>query len=85
MLIKRFGATNAEIVKSCRKVFSIIISFAAFGKKVGNLHLIGGGLFALSVVLGVQIKAKKAAARREASRLHKDGHVDEVAYESVRG
>ena len=85
LLIKRFGATNAEIVKSCRKVFSIIISFAAFGKTVGRFHLIGGSLFALSVVLGVQIKAKKAAARREASRLQKDGVPEEQVYESVRG
>jgi len=83
LLIKRFGATNAEIVKSCRKVFSIVISFVAFEKKVGRLHLIGGGLFALSVVLGVQIKAKKAAARREAARHLKDGQMDEKVYESV--
>ena len=73
LLIKRFGATNAEIVKSCRKVFSIIISFVAFGKSVGNLHLVGGFLFAASVALGVQIKTMKSAAKREAKKNKKDG------------
>jgi adenosine 3'-phospho 5'-phosphosulfate transporter B3 len=77
LLIKRFGATNAEIVKSCRKVLSIIISFLAFGKRIGNLHVLGGGLFTLSVVLGVHIKSKKMAAKREARKNRKDGVIEE--------
>ena len=77
LLIKRFGATNAEIVKSCRKVLSIIISFVAFGKTVGRLHVLGGGLFTLSVVLGVHIKTKKMAAKREARKNRKDGAIED--------
>jgi adenosine 3'-phospho 5'-phosphosulfate transporter B3 len=77
LLIKRFGATNAEIVKSCRKVLSIIISFVAFGKTVGNFHVLGGVLFTLSVALGVHIKTRKMAAKREARKNRKDGVVEE--------
>lgn len=77
LLIKRFGATNAEIVKSCRKVFSIIISFVAFNKTVGYLHVIGGLLFTLSVALGVHIKTMKVAAKREAKKNRKDGVLEE--------
>jgi adenosine 3'-phospho 5'-phosphosulfate transporter B3 len=77
LLIKRFGATNAEIVKSCRKVFSIIISFLAFGKTVGHLHVLGGALFTLSVALGVHIKTRKMAAKREARKNRKDGVIEE--------
>lgn len=73
LLIKRFGATNAEIVKSCRKVFSIIISFAAFGKSVGRYHLVGGFLFSASVALGMHIKQKKMKAKHEARKNQKDG------------
>ena len=68
-LIKRFGATNAEIVKSCRKVVSLVISMAAFGKPVTTMHLLGGLFFVGSIVMGVQIKAKKAAKKKAAAEL----------------
>lgn len=83
LLIKRFGATNAEIVKSCRKVLSIVISFMAFGKTPGNLHWIGGAFFTLSVILGVHIKTLKMAAKREARKNKKDGVEEEEEYIGV--
>jgi len=59
LLIKTFGATNAEIVKSLRKILSIIISFVVFTKPFTQLHFIGFFLFALSTFMGVQIKRNK--------------------------
>ena len=66
LLIKHFDATNTEIVKSCRKVLSIFISMVAFSKPVTSMHWLGGTFFILSIVMGVQIKSKKAKARRAA-------------------
>ena len=60
LIIKRFGATNAEIVKSCRKVMSIVISFVVFSKPFSSMHIFGGCLFVFSIVMGVQVKALKA-------------------------
>mmetsp|Transcript_13082 Transcript_13082/g.45759 ORF Transcript_13082/g.45759 Transcript_13082/m.45759 type:complete len:358 (-) Transcript_13082:40-1113(-) len=66
LLIKHYGATVAEVVKSCRKVFSICLSFFLFAKPVTSMHIFGFLLFVGSVVMGVYLKAsrsKPAAAR----------------------
>ena len=68
LLIKRFGATNAEIVKSCRKVFSILLSFFLYAKPISSMHFIGGAFFVGSVLMGVQIKARKQQKRQETSK-----------------
>jgi drug/metabolite transporter (DMT)-like permease len=58
-------------------VFSIIISFIAFGKSVSQLHLLGGLLFTGSVVLGVHIKRVKTKAKNDARKSQKDGTEEE--------
>lgn len=63
LLIKHFGATNAEIVKSCRKVCSIVLSYWAIAKPFGKLHIIGGLLFVMSIVMTVKVKSDKAKRR----------------------
>eukprot|EP00924_Labyrinthula_sp_SR-Ha-C_P013462 snap_masked-scaffold_5-processed-gene-3.12-mRNA-1 protein AED:0.36 eAED:0.41 QI:0/-1/0/1/-1/1/1/0/347 len=68
VLIKSFGATNAEIVKSLRKILSVIISFIAFSKPFKNMHLFGMLLFSLSMVIGVKVKQAKAKAKRNEKR-----------------
>mmetsp|Transcript_4969 Transcript_4969/g.6272 ORF Transcript_4969/g.6272 Transcript_4969/m.6272 type:complete len:332 (-) Transcript_4969:692-1687(-) len=59
LLIKTFGATNAEIVKSLRKVLSIVISFVVFTKPFTTMHGLGFFLFTLSTLMGIQIKRTK--------------------------
>ena len=47
-IIKGFGATVAEVIKSLRKVLTILFSFLLFSKPWAPLHIAGLGLFALS-------------------------------------
>lgn len=51
LLIKHFGATAAEIVKSCRKVTTILISFMVYGKPWNGYHVAGTLLFVNSVAV----------------------------------
>jgi adenosine 3'-phospho 5'-phosphosulfate transporter B3 len=44
MIIKAFGSTSAEVVKSLRKICQIVLSFLLFPKPVGWKHLAGGAL-----------------------------------------
>ena len=67
LLIKHFGATNAEIVKSCRKVCTIVLSYAAISKPFGKLHIIGGMLFVASIVMTIKVKGDKAKRRAAAA------------------
>jgi len=69
-MIKFFGATEAEIVKSCRKVLSIVISFV-FYPKVLNWKYIAGfitvvGSIAWTFFLKQEKIALKAAAKKSA-------------------
>lgn len=66
LLIKKFGATTTEIVKSCRKVLSIVISFVAFSKPISKWHIIGGFVFTLSVIVAVQVTAKHSSSKKKA-------------------
>ena len=59
LLIKGFGSTNAEIVKSCRKVMSIILSFVLYSKPVRPMHVVGFVIFIGSIIMTVKIKASK--------------------------
>lgn len=49
LIIKGFGATNAEIVKSLRKVCQVAVSFMLFPKPLTWKYLMGGLLVALSL------------------------------------
>lgn len=62
-LIKTFGATNAEIVKSLRKILSVAISFTAFSKPFTSFHLYGSALFIISTFIGVHVKNEKQKIR----------------------
>lgn len=59
LLIKTSGSTNAEIVKSCRKVFTIVLSFLLYSKPVEQLHIIGGVVFIASVLISMKLKTDK--------------------------
>ncbi|CAE8616174.1 unnamed protein product, partial [Polarella glacialis] len=67
MLIKHFGATSAEIVKSCRKITTICISFFVFGKPWTLCHVAGGLLFTSSIA--VERSAAGGSSRRFAAAL----------------
>ncbi|GIM06920.1 hypothetical protein Vretimale_11162 [Volvox reticuliferus] len=49
LLIKHFGATNAEVVKSMRKVCQVILSFLVFPKPMSWKYLAGGLLVAVAL------------------------------------
>ena len=59
LLIKTSGSTNAEIVKSCRKVFTIVLSFLLYAKPVAPLHWVGGAVFIGSVLISMKLKMDK--------------------------
>lgn len=70
LLVKHFSATMAEVVKSCRKVFSIILSYTVHSKPYGGGHLVGGAVFVSAVALGVRIKkGKQQEKNRKGSEL----------------
>ncbi|KAG2435320.1 hypothetical protein HXX76_007395 [Chlamydomonas incerta] len=49
LLIKHFGATNAEVVKSMRKVCQVVLSFVVFPKPMSWKYLVGGALVAVAL------------------------------------
>eukprot|EP00798_Chlamydomonas_sp_ICE-L_P005542 gene5542-4178_t len=59
LLIKNFGSTNAEVVKSLRKVFQVILSFVVFPKPLSYKYILGGLLVALSLYCLNKFGAKK--------------------------
>lgn len=65
LLIKNFGATNAEIVKSVRKILSVAISFLAFAKPFTAFHMYGTALFVISTLFGVHVKNEKARLKKK--------------------
>jgi len=64
-LIKHFGATVAEVVKSLRKVLTLIISFVMYSKPVNRGHVLGFSLFVASIVMGVIIKSRKSKKKKK--------------------
>mmetsp|Transcript_84876 Transcript_84876/g.274368 ORF Transcript_84876/g.274368 Transcript_84876/m.274368 type:complete len:844 (-) Transcript_84876:81-2612(-) len=62
VLVKNFGATLAEIVKSCRKILTICISFLLYGKQWTVFHIVGGLFFTSSIA--VERFAAGGASRR---------------------
>ena len=64
LLIKFYGATNTEIVKSLRKVLSIVLSFAIYPKPLNGKYLAGLAATCASLVISYRLKRRKARARR---------------------
>ena len=67
-MIKFFGATEAEIVKSCRKVLSIVISFVLFPKALNWKYIAGFVVVVASIAWTFQLKQEKIKAK-EAAKL----------------
>mmetsp|Transcript_46756 Transcript_46756/g.102095 ORF Transcript_46756/g.102095 Transcript_46756/m.102095 type:complete len:832 (+) Transcript_46756:48-2543(+) len=67
VLIKHYGATLAEILKSCRKILTISISFVLYGKPLTWCHIAGCLLFASS--MAVERFAAGGSSRRFAGVL----------------
>ena len=62
-LIKYFGATEAEIVKSLRKVLSIAISFALFPKELNWKYIAGFAAIVISTVCTFYLTQQKTTAK----------------------
>ncbi len=67
VLIKHFGATEAEIVKSCRKVFTILLSFVLVAKPVSVMHVVGGCVFMLSIAISIWLAGNKKSSAHAAA------------------
>jgi len=67
LLIKFYGATNTEIVKSLRKVLSIALSFAIYPKPVNSRYLGGMAATCASLVISYRLKRRKVRLCRCAS------------------
>jgi len=67
LLIKNFGATFTEVVKSTRKVLTIGLSFMLYAKPVSTNHQVGGVVFTAAVAMGAYVKSQKAKAKGAAS------------------
>ncbi|CAL6379108.1 unnamed protein product [Bathycoccus prasinos] len=65
-LIKYFGATEAEIVKSLRKVLSIVISFMLFPKELNWKYIAGFGAVLVSTIYTFYLKDQKNKAKAAA-------------------
>ncbi|KAL6762152.1 UAA transporter [Haematococcus lacustris] len=61
LIIKGFGATNAEIVKSLRKVCQVVLSFVMFPKPLSWRYMLGG-LLVVSALYWLQRLGKRQAA-----------------------
>lgn len=59
LLIKHYGAANAEIVKTLRKVLSVAASFVLFRKRFAPQHAMGLAATALSLALTVRLRAAR--------------------------
>jgi adenosine 3'-phospho 5'-phosphosulfate transporter B3 len=68
LLIKLYGATNTEIVKSLRKVLSIALSFAVYPRSVNAKYLLGFSATVASLALTMRLKQRKAALGSGGSR-----------------
>ena len=66
LLIRNFSATDAEIVKSCRKVFSISLSFVFFRKSINSAYVAGFAFVLASLAITYVAKERK---HRERDRL----------------
>jgi len=60
LLIRCYGATNTEIVKSLRKVLSIALSFAIYPKPVTRKYAAGFAVTCLSLLLTHRAKQRRA-------------------------
>ena len=67
LIIKAFGSTSAEVVKSLRKICQIVLSFLLFPKPIGWKHLAGGALVVCGLYwlqrAGKGLAGSKAPAR----------------------
>ena len=71
LLIKYYGATNTEIVKSLRKVLSIALSFAIYPKPVNSRYLGGMAATCASLVISYRLKRHKVRSRYHARTMRR--------------
>ena len=62
-LIKYYGATEAEIIKSLRKVMSIVISFVLFPKALNWKYIAGFVAVLISTFYTFYLKQEKTKAK----------------------
>jgi len=85
LMIKYFGATNTEIVKSSRKVLQMLASFLFFPKPPNYKYVVGG----IAVVLGIgmlshyQINNPTEEYNKAPAKETDKEHTDEHVYEKV--
>ncbi len=73
LIIKHFGATNAEVVKSMRKVCQVALSFLVFPKPLSWKYGVGGLLVAAALYI-LQKTGKKPAGEGQGGAGRKGDH-----------
>mmetsp|Transcript_11692 Transcript_11692/g.20760 ORF Transcript_11692/g.20760 Transcript_11692/m.20760 type:complete len:361 (+) Transcript_11692:119-1201(+) len=84
LIIKNFGSTNAEIVKSMRKVCQVVLSFMAFPKPMSWKYILGGLLVALSLYLLQKMGRRQASDSTEGQAFAR-GHGTPGHQKAVKG
>ena len=79
VLIAYSGATTAEIVKSMRKIVTIVASFVMFSRPWHLYHIIGFGCFVISTGLHVYDKNKKTQVKGHGEAILRTDSVDSNA------
>jgi len=72
-LIKAFGATVAEIIKSLRKVLTILFSFIMFSKPWATMHIVGFALFFVSCLITVFDRYQKSQSSNRSDTIMDKG------------
>jgi adenosine 3'-phospho 5'-phosphosulfate transporter B3 len=63
LLIKFYGATNTEIVKSLRKVLSVALSFTIYPKPINSKYALGMTATVGSLLLSYRLQKRKQQLR----------------------
>jgi len=59
LLIKLYGATVTEMVKSMRKVITVVLSFALYPKPISFMYYLGGGAVLSSLAATHELQRRK--------------------------
>jgi adenosine 3'-phospho 5'-phosphosulfate transporter B3 len=62
LLIGQFGATNTEIIKSLKKVLSVVLSFVVYPKPIGVKYMLGLAACVASLGMTHQLRQRKLKA-----------------------
>lgn len=78
VIVKRFGTVVAVMTTSCRKVFTVILSYIVFPKPLVGSHFLGGIIMTAAILLEVFVKTQKSKTSPTATSQQNQSIPDEV-------